>query len=270
MRGASAGSLAAATERIQPLLGHPLSGAVGEELFAVARLLDGSAALRRALTDPNAEGKSKAGLSNSLLAGKVSGTTVDLLGGMVRSRWSGARELADACEVLGVQAVLGAAEQDGALENLEDELFRFGRIVAGDPQLRAALTNRSAPAQAKSELVQTLLEGRASAQTLSLARQAAAYPRGRRLEQVLEEMGRAVAERRDRAVATVTTAIPLTQEQRSRLAAALHRVYGRTMHLNVDLDPSVIGGLRIQVADEVIDASVVSRLAIAGRLLAGQ
>jgi F-type H+-transporting ATPase subunit delta len=114
MRGASAEALAAARERIEPLLSGAGSSAdaalVGEELFAVSRLLEGSASLRRAATDPNADGESKAALVQQLLGGKVSGPTVDVVAGLARSRWSSGGDLVDACEELGVQATLAGAE----------------------------------------------------------------------------------------------------------------------------------------------------------------
>jgi F-type H+-transporting ATPase subunit delta len=283
MRGASAESLAQARERIEPLLARepgllsrlvgaetPDASTVGEELFAVTRLLDSSAALRRALTDPNSDGESKAGLVGRLLDGKVSGATVDVVSGLARSRWSSSRDLADACEELGVQATLAGAERDGVLEQVEDELFRFGRIVAGDRELRAALTDRTAPQESRTGLITRLLEGRATPATLVLAREVVGSPRGRRLEQALDDTGQAIAARRDRSVARVVSALPLTEDQRTRLSEALGRVYGRSMHLDVDVDPSLVGGLRIQVGDEVIDASVVARLARAERQLAGQ
>ena len=156
------------------------------------------------------------------------------------------------------------------MKQVENELFRFGRVVDGDRELRAALTLRGAPADSRAGLVERLLEGKAHPATLTLARQIVGQPRGRRLEQALEETGEAIARRRDRGVARVTSAVVLTPEQSSRLAAALGRVYGRTMHLDVDVQPSLVGGLRVQVGDEVIDASVVARLARAHRQLAGQ
>lgn len=273
VRGASVGALAEAHERLEPLLssgGGVDAGTVSEELFAVARLLDSSAALRRAVTDPNAQADNKAGLVGGLLDAKVGATTVEVVQALARSRWSAARDLADAVEDLGVEATLASAEQDGALERVENELFRFGRAVDGDRELRAALTNRTAPVGSRTALIERLLEGKAHPATITLARQVVGQPRGRRLEQALEETGETIARRRDRGVARVTSAVALTEEQSTRLAAALGRVYGRTMHLDVDVQPSLVGGLRIQVGDEVIDASVVARLARANRQLAGQ
>ncbi|MFP5346581.1 MAG: F0F1 ATP synthase subunit delta, partial [Actinomycetes bacterium] len=183
--------------------------------------------------------------------------------------WSSARDLGDACEHLGAVAVVASAEDDGTLERLEDELFRFGRIVDGDQELRRTLDDRSLPSEGKGRLVEQLLEGKATSQTTILARQAAAHPRGRRIDAALEDFGQMVAERRNRLVATVQSALPLTESQRERLSAALTRIYGLRMHLDVEVDPQVLGGLRIQVGDEVIDGTVVTRLDEARRRLAG-
>jgi F-type H+-transporting ATPase subunit delta len=269
MRGTSSSTLGAATDRIETVLGGPEAERLGEELLSVSRVLDSSAGLRRALTDPSRGGEDKAALVQRLLGSQMSGTTVDVVSGLARGRWSSGRDLADACEELGVLATVGAAEQAGTLEELEDELFRFGRIVDGDPALTAAFSDRAVAPERKTALVDRLLSGKVSPQALLLARTAAAYPRGRRLPAVLADIGEAVAHRRNRAVARVTSAVPLTEAQRSRLTAALGRVYGRSMHLNVDVDPQVVGGLRVQVGDEVMDASVVTRLAEARRRLGG-
>lgn len=269
MQGSSRVSMAAATDRVEPLLGTSEVAGLGDELFAVVRLLDSSVGLRRALSDPSRDPQTKADLVARLLSGKVSGTTVDVVSGMARDRWSSARDLADAAEHLGVLAVVASAQNDGTLDTLEDELFRFGRIVVADTALHRALQDRAVPAQSRAQLVEQLLAGKVTPQTLVLARQAAAYPRGRRLDAALDAFGQVAAERRNRLVATVQCAVPLTLAHRERLAAALTRIYGRTMHLDVDVVPEVLGGMRIQVGDEVIDASVVTRLDEARRRLAG-
>lgn len=272
MRGTSRESLAAAEDRIEPLLAtfdSEQARTVGEELFAVARLLDSSGSLRRALTDPSREGQAKADLADRLLGGRTSSATAALVAGLARDRWSEARDLADAVEHLGSVAVLSAAERDGVLDAVEDELFRFARLVEGDRRLSSALSDRALPTERKAGLVEQLLGGKVHPHTLVLARNVAAYPRGRALPEALDAFARTAARRRERLAAKVTAAVPLTEQQRERLSRALERIYGSRMSLNVDVDPEIMGGLRVQVGDELIDASVLTRLDEARRRLAG-
>jgi F-type H+-transporting ATPase subunit delta len=272
MRGTSRASLRDAEERIEPLLTglDPTAGIdLGGELFSVAALLDSSGALRRALTDPSRESQAKADLVGRILTGKASSTGVDVIAGLARARWSEARDLGDALEHLGAVATLAAAEREGALDAVEDELFRFGRLVEGNRELSATFSDRALPAERKGALVDRLLDGKVHRATLVLVRQAATHPRGRRLPEILADFGQIAARRRQRLVATVTVATPLTVAQRQRLTEVLQRVYESTIWLNVDVDPEVVGGLRIQIGDEVIDASVLSRLDEARRRLAG-
>jgi F-type H+-transporting ATPase subunit delta len=270
MRGTSRVSLAAAEDRLEPLLaGEGTPGvALGLELFSVADLLDSSGSLRRALTDPSREGQAKADLVARLLEGKVSPTAVDIVSGLVRDRWSEARDLADAVDRLGTNAVLSAADREGSLDTVEDELFRFARIVDGDRALGAALSDRGLPTERKTALVDRLLDGKVTQASLVLAKRSATSPRGRTLEAALTDVVQVAARRKQRLVAVVVAATPLTEQQRGRLARLLQRVYGRPVRLNVDVDPEVLGGLRVQVGDEVIDASVLSRLEEARRRLA--
>jgi F-type H+-transporting ATPase subunit delta len=187
----------------------------------------------------------------------------------VRARWSQPRDLADAVELLAVEALVASAEQAGRLDAVEDELFRAGRMIAGSHQLRSALSDRSAPVQRRVELVDDLLADKVSDETIRLARQAVVAPRGRNLEDALEAYGAVAAERRSRLVATVTAAVPLTEAQRNRLGEILARVYGHQVQLNVQLAPDLLGGLRVEIGDEVIEGSVLSRLADARRRLVG-
>ncbi|MCD0482957.1 F0F1 ATP synthase subunit delta [Streptacidiphilus sp. ASG 303] len=262
MIGASRGALAAGRENLESLTDSTAVDAVrlGEELSAVTALLDREVSLRRVLTDPARSGQDKAGLVASLLAGQVSGETVDLVSGLVRSRWSGSRDLVDATEQLAAYAEVIAADRAGALDDVEDELFRFGRVVAGSPELRSALSEPKAGTAAKAELVRSLLGGRANPATVRLVVSLVSHPRGRSLDQGLESYSRLAASRRGRVVALVTTAVPLSDGQRQRLAGALGRLYGRQVHLNIDIDPEVLGGVKVQIGDEIIDGTVASRL----------
>jgi F-type H+-transporting ATPase subunit delta len=265
MNGASREALAAARERLDTLVGTPDTdpAVLAEELTAVVALLDGEVSLRRVLTDPARSGDTKAQLIGRLLDGRTGEATADLVAGTVRSRWSRPRDLVDALEQLAAVAETAVAERGDSLDAVEDELFRFGRIVAAAPELRAALTNQAAGAASRGELVRRLLGGKADPVTERLVERLVSAPRGRSLESGLEEAARLTAERRQRIVAVVTAALPLTEEQMGRLGSALGRLYGHRVHLNVDIDQEVLGGLRIEIGDEVIDGTVIGRLTAA-------
>ncbi|MEV1078701.1 F0F1 ATP synthase subunit delta [Streptomyces sp. NPDC050211] len=270
MNGASREALAAARERLDALTDNTSvnAGSLADELASLTALLHREVSLRRVLTDPAQSGEAKADLAQRLIGGQVSGEVADLLSGMVRSRWSQSRDLVDALEELANVADFTAAQKAGTLDDVEDELFRFGRIISSNTELRAALTNRSATTSAKSELLRSLLGGRSAATTERLVTRLVTVPRGRSLEAGLESLSKLAAERRDRMVAVVTSAVPLSDGQKRRLGDALAKLYGRPMHLNLDVDPEVLGGIRVQVGDEVINGSIADRIEDAGRRLA--
>ena len=272
-RGISEESFAAGQERLEALLSAsgPDAAALsslGDDLFAVTDLLAANPAVRRALTDPARDGQAKAELVERLLAGHVAEAAIDLVAGLARSRWSRAGDLTDAVEAYRGRAPLAAAEAAGRLDTVEDELFRFARMVEGDQGLRDAFSYRTEGPDRKAQLVHRLLDGRAAPETVRLAARPPPRPRGLRTEQVLEQFVQAAADRRRQVVAQVVAATPLTGEQRSRLEAALARRYGR-VRLNVDVDPEVVGGLRVQVGSELVDGTVRARLDDARRRLAG-
>ncbi|MET7451026.1 F0F1 ATP synthase subunit delta [Streptomyces sp. NPDC005574] len=268
--GASREALAAARERLDALTDSTSVDAarLSDELAAVTALLHREVSLRRVLTDPAQPGEAKADLVRRVLGTQVGGTTLDLVSGLVRSRWSLSRDLVDALEVLADTADLTAAQRSGVLDDVEDELFRFGRIVSSSTGLRSALTDRKATTAAKTELLHRLLGGRAKTTTERLVTRLVTAPRGRSLEAGLESLSKLAAERRNRLVAVVTSAVPLSDVQKQRLGAALAKLYGHPMHLNIDVDPEVLGGIRVQVGDEVINGSIADRIEDAGRRLA--
>ena len=269
MMGTSRASLAEVEEQLEPLTASPQAAvALGDELFAVAGLLARQPVLRRALADPSRSADARSGLAASVLSGKVSDATSGLVAAAAAARWSSPADLGDAIEQLAVQAIVAAAEQEGRLDELEDELFRFGRIVASQPELRIALTNPFVTADRKRQLLTQLLTGKVTPEALRLITEAAASPLGRTLDVSLEEYAQLAARRRERLVAEVHAAAPLSSQQRGRLTAALTEAYGHQVHLNVVLDPKVGGGLTVRVGDELIDGSVATRLAEARRKLA--
>jgi F-type H+-transporting ATPase subunit delta len=269
MHGASRASLGQARERLASAVSEPgVADGLGDELFAVTGLLDSQPTLRRALTDTTRRAADRAGLVRALLEGKVSRTALQLVSGLVAARWSVPRDLTDAVEELGVLATAAAADESGHLDDVEDELFRFGRVVSGSPELRAALARGLAPASAKRQLLHTLLDGKVTEPSLRLITAAAVHPRGRTLDTCLTDYARLVAEWRERLIAVVRVAIPLGADERERLAAALAAAFGRGVHLDVLIDPDVLGGISVRIGDEFIDGSVASRLAALRRQLA--
>lgn len=258
----SRASLAEAGERLEAVVasGDADLARLGGDLFSVLHLIDREHGLRRAVSDPSRDGADKAQLVRILLEGKVTPAALGLVADVVALRWSSPSELADAVEVLAVTAEAARAEADGKIDELEDELFRFSRLVEGEAELRAALTNRALPDDRKLGVLRELLEAKATAATLALVTEVVLRPRGRSLESGLAEYGKLVTRRRQRLVALVRTPVELTEAQRTRLAAVLAAAYGHEVHLNIELDPSTIGGLSIQIGDEIIDGTIAGRL----------
>jgi F-type H+-transporting ATPase subunit delta len=249
--------------------GGPSAEQLGDELLSVVRLLDGEPGLRRAIGDSSAEPERREALLTRLLSGKVSDEALQVLVAAVSSRWSTPRELVDGLDVLGRTALLVHAEREGRLDSVEDELFRFGRIVDADSELERALTSRTAPPDAKRALLGELLGNQADAVTVRLVEQLVTTPRGRSVVSGLGELASEAAKRRERSVAYVVAPVPLSEQQEERLAATLTRIYSRPIALHVEVDPGLKGGLVIKVGDEVIDGSVTGRLDELRRRLAG-
>jgi F-type H+-transporting ATPase subunit delta len=271
MQGASRGALAAGADRLDALTsvaGADLT-ALADDLSAVAVAFGKDTSLRRMLTDPARPAQVRADIVTSLLAGKISADAVALVAGLVRSRWSAPRDLADGVAYLAVRADLAVAERDGKLDEVEDELFRLGRLLDSNGDLALALADGRVPADKRVALIDGLLAGKVDPTTYRLVGRLVANPRGRSISAGLTEIGKEAAARRERLIAYVTAAVPLTEQQRDRLAAVLQRLYGQQVHLNVDLDPTVLGGLSVRIGDEVIDGTVATRLGQAQRQLAG-
>jgi F-type H+-transporting ATPase subunit delta len=243
--------------------------ALADELFSVARLLDGQLTLRRALSDPAGRPEDRAALAQRLFAAKVSATALDLIQTVARQRWSHPIDLVDAFTMLATEASLDAADARGELDQVEDELFRFGRIVGADDELGRILSDRTASDEGKAALLDRLLSGRVSPVTEQLVRNVLTGPHVGDSERAIERLSEVASRRRGQSVAWVTSAVPLTPTQEQRLTGVLSRIYGRTVGLQVTVDPSVLGGLIVQVGDEVIDGSIAHRLEAAERRLAG-
>ena len=274
MQGVSRASLAAVREQLDSLLtGGSKKDAAGqrkvaEELFAIVGLLEANPRLRRMLSDPAVHDDRRAALAADVLDGSsLSDTTNEIVEALVRSSWSRPADLVDAADQMAAQALFAGAEHADALDEVEDELFRFGRILDREPALRSALTDPSLPVERKAKLLDALLGDRVQDATGVLVRELALHPRGRTIDRGLEEYARVAAARRERLVARVRTVVPLTEAQLTQLASALADRLGHQVHLNVELDPDLIGGVTVRVGDVLFDGSVSHRLALARRVM---
>lgn len=272
MQGASRTAVKEATARFEERVGSLPDGAgsgeVSEGLFAVAALLDREPSLRRALTDPASSPATRRGLVERLLGGQLSPLPLQVLQDVVEQPWSSPTDLRDGVEQIAASAAMRAAEGSGELDDVEDELFRFSRLLEREPQLRAALTDPGLPADRKLQVVRDLLGGKARDTTIRLVEFAVTRRRGRSLEDVLDELSQLAADRRERYIAHVRVAVPLDERQQERLRSSLSRIYGHEVDLQVELDPAIVGGVQVRIGDEVLDGTVHRRLESARRGLA--
>jgi F-type H+-transporting ATPase subunit delta len=240
----------------------------GEGLFALAGLADREPRLRAALTDPAASHDAKRALLADVVGGQLSPLTLSVAGDLVGVRLR-QRELAETLDELAAGALFAAAEREGDLERVEDELFRFSRVYAQAGDLRVALTDPVLPEARKEAIITALLSGKAAEVTVLLVRQLIARGRAHVLDRALTELAAMAAARRGRVVAEVRSVVELSDERRQRLEEALLRTVGRPVELHVIIDPDVVGSLAVRVGDELYDGTVRRQLDAARELLAG-
>jgi len=242
------------------------ASAMSSELFFVAEVLSTNIAVRRALTDPSRNGAAKAAFISDLLGKKIGTLALGLVTELSNLRWSSAKDLVLVVEQLAIEAEASAANIAGELDRVEDELFTAATAYAGSSELRKALTSDAT--NAKATLVADILKG-ASGSTVKLVSQMVNAWRGRSIESAFADYQWALAARRNRVIALVRVAAPLSQAQLDRLTTSLTSKVGQPVRINIEIDPSVLGGVSVKFADEMVDGSVSNRLAGAARALAG-
>jgi F-type H+-transporting ATPase subunit delta len=235
-------------------------GTVSGDLLAVSGLLGREAGLARALADPGAAPEARVTLVDALLGARLAATSLDLLGAVVGLRWSSSADLVDAVETLGAQSAFEASSRAGTLEDVEDELFRFSRTIERSSELRTALTDPAVSVDNRTALVGGLLDGKADPTTVALATAVVTSPRGRKPSLALDVLAAEAAARRERKIAVARVAVPMDDDLRERLEAALGATLGHAVRLQVEVDPDLVGGIVVQVGDEVFDGSVARRL----------
>jgi len=266
LRGASAEALEELTEQVGSGLTQADTAVLGDQLFAVANVLRADASIRRVATDSSLETEAKQGLIRQLFEGKLDQGALDILLGAAERRWVASVDLPAALERL---SEIALATSVGAKSNqLVDELFATAQAISTDPELRDALANPGRTVEDRSQLAEKIFGDNALPATVTLVKQALAGTYGT-ISAALENYREVVAEVRGESVATVRVVKPLGDADREKLQAALTKQYGRPVHLNEVIDPSVLGGVRVEIADDVIDGTVVNRLDEARRRLAG-
>jgi F-type H+-transporting ATPase subunit delta len=239
---------------------------LSSELFFVTDVLGSNISVRRALTDPSRDAQSKSVFVKDLLASKVGAPALGLLTEISALRWSGAKDLVQVVEQLAIEAEASAANISGELDRVEEEIFVVFKAITNSSELRKAF--KSDAVQAKSKLAQEILKNASSSTSKLLSNMVNSW-RGRSIEATFADYQWALAARRNRVIALVKVAAPLTQDQQTRLATALTSKVGQPVRINIEIDPHVIGGVSVKFADEIVDGSISNRLAGAARALVG-
>ncbi|PUA80490.1 F0F1 ATP synthase subunit delta [Nocardioides currus] len=267
LRGASADALAELSSELESKLGGGADASrIGDDLFRVSTLLRTEPGLRRVATDVSVDSAAKASLVTEIFGGKVDPVSLEILVSAVGRRWTVSRNLGDVLEHLSEVAIVRSAGGDSG--RLADELHSYAQTVNDNAALRDALSDPARSVDDKAALVRGLLDGKALPATVTLAQQALAGTY-RTVAVALATYQQVAAQVHGQGVATVRVAHPLGDAERQRLGDALARQYDRPIHLNVVVDPDVIGGIRVEVGDDVIDGTVATRIDEARRKLAG-
>ena len=270
--GSSRQSLVAARTALDAAIKGASAASASElssHLFFATEVFAGNTSLRRAITDPSRDKAAKAALVKDLFGKSTGALAVSLISDVSALRWSATKDVIHVIEQLAIEAEASAANISNDLDRVEDEFFETSRLVADNFELRKALVSVGST-DAKSALIAEVLGKKASSSTVKLASALVSHLRGRSIEAAFADYLFGLANRRNRLIAVVRTASALTDAQASRLATVLEKKVGQPIRINVQIDPTILGGVSIKFADELVDGSVVNRLANAGRALVGK
>jgi F-type H+-transporting ATPase subunit delta len=231
--------------------------ATAEDLFSAGRVIGDSSQLQALLADTSIDAAEKVAIIAAVFGSVLGGNATKLLGSVASSRWSSRDDLLAGIEELAFRA---AAESASAGVDIEAQLFAFGRAVSSSSELELAIGGGRGDSAAKLALVDSLLAKKVAPQTLVIVRHLIQQPRGRRIRTMLDQAAAIVADQAGQSIATITTAVPLAAAQLERLRAGLSLSYGRELRVNQIVDPAVIGGVRVQIGDDVLDGSIASKL----------
>ncbi|GBG39790.1 F0F1 ATP synthase subunit B/delta [Mycobacterium montefiorense] len=269
MRSASRRALQTVTDRFDAIakdLDNQGLEKLAGELVSVVKMLNGQIVVTRYLTQPSEDGGPRVRLLERLLSGKVGDPTLELLRTAVSERWSANSDLGDAVEHVARQALLEVAAREDRVDEVEDQLFRFARILEAQPRLSVLLGEYGVPAEGRVGLLRNVLNsasGSSNRITNSLLSQTIELLRGQSADDAVMFLAEAAVARRNEVVAQVNAAAELSDAQRTRLTEVLSRIYGHPVAVQLQIDAALLGGLLISVGDEVIDGTLSSRLTAA-------
>jgi F-type H+-transporting ATPase subunit delta len=267
LRAASRAALETLTREFDEVAGNLKSAeltTLAEELGSVVTLLVDEPTLTRHLAEHSDDADAKVRLVDRLFSDKVDEHTLKLLRTAVSQRWSTESDLVDGIEHMARLALLKRAQVEGKVDEVEEQLFRFGRVLDAEPRLTALLSDYTTPADDRIALLDKVIEGSGvDGIAAELLRQTIGHLRGERADEAVIDLAELAVARRGEIVAHVRAASDLSDAQRARLVELLTRIYGQPVSVQLHVDPEVLGGLSITVGDEVIDGSIASRLAAA-------
>jgi len=240
---------------------------LSDELFHIWNSLDSSIGLRRALTDPARDAASKSELIANLFGKVLSAKALEIFSKAVSLRWSNPAQLADAIEQIAVEAEAAVANVDDKLDLVLSEIFNFSKIILENPELRLALINRADSVERKQELLKSIFGQKFTSSSQRLLSKSVEGRGNRGIEKSISAYSNALTARRNRVNAHIKSSIALSDGQAKKLADSLTKKIGQPVHLNIEIDPSVLGGISIRFGDEVIDGTISNRLAEASRAL---
>lgn len=226
-----------------------------ENVLEVGRLIGSSPALLAALTSFEGDGSSKTKLVSELFSSSLTSNALSIVEVLASRRWSSPEDLLFGIEDAGIRLASRSTSS-----RLDEEILGFAHTVSLDHELELALGSKLSPVEAKLALVGRLLEGKASPETLAIVRHLVAQPRGRRIGAMLTEAAAITADEAGFVLATVTVAQPLSSAQTAAIEKSLHSRYSRPVRINLVVNEAVMGGVKIQVGDEVIDGTIATRL----------
>lgn len=266
MRSASREAQAAVVERLEALSGSLSTGdlaTLADELVAVDSLLLREPMLARHLAEANGEREAKKQLISRVLGGRVNSTTIDLIDTAVSVRWSKTEDLVSALEHVARLSLLQKAQREGQADEVAEQLFRFGRIIEGEPRLTALLGDYAKPPAERVALLRSVLDqstGGLNGTALALLTHTVELLRGERADEAVQDLAELAVSSRGEIVALVSAAAELSESQRRRLTEILSRIYHTPVSLQLVVNPELLGGLAVAVGDEVIDGTLSSKL----------